>query len=569
MTEPSARRLLLQKLKDRKTELLGADAIPRRTDPGPAPLSLAQQRLWFLDQLEPGSPRYNLLTAVRLRGHLQPDLLKRAVEGVVRRHEALRTRFETVGWEPVQVIDPLSEVPLPVVDLSGLPGQQEALLHRLGGEEANRPFDLQRGPLLRLVLLRLGEDHHVLLLTMHQISMDRWSRGVLVREVGALYRGDSLPGLPVQYADFAAWQRSHLSGERLERLLGWWKERLAPPLPHRQMADLPADRPRPSIQSPRGRMQFHPLRWDVGSLQQEGTTQFMVLLAGLAALIHRQTGQEDLIVGSPVANRHRPEIDGLIGFFLNLLPLRLHPRPDLPFRELLAEAREMAVGAYAHQELPFERLVQEPELEVERDLSRHPLFQVTLVLQNAPMPPLELPGLTASLVEVDWGTTAFDLALFFWETPMWESLEPGLSLVTTASAALFDEATVARFARQLQSLLQDAVEHPGRPLSELRVLEEPERRQVVQPETPRRPRTARPPADERERQIAEVWSGVLGRPVGTEDDFFELGGHSLQAMEIVARLREMGIGTTVRALFELRTVAELAEIAGLSRPVAR
>ena len=558
MTEPSARRLLLQKLKDRKTELLGADAIPRRTDPGPAPLSLAQQRLWFLDQLEPGSPRFNLLTAVRLRGHLQPALLKRAVEGVVHRHEALRTRFETAGWEPVQVIDPLSDVPLPVVDLSGFPDQQEALLHRLGGEEANRPFDLRRGPLLRLVLLRLGEDHHVLLLTMHQISMDRWSRGILVREVGALYRGDSLPRLPVQYADFAAWQRSHLSGERLERLLGWWKERLAPPLP---VVDLPTDRPRPSIQSPRGRMQFHPLRWDVGALQQEGTTQFMVLLAGLAALIHRQTGQEDLVVGSPIANRHRPEVDGLIGFFLNLLPLRLHPRPGLSFRDLLAEAREMAVGAYAHQELPFERLVE--ELEVERDLSRHPLFQVTLVVQNAPMPPLELPGLTASLVEVDWGTTAFDLALFFWETPMWESLEPGLSLVTTASAALFDEATVARFARQLQSLLQDAVESPGRPLVELRVLEESERHQVVRAETARPSRTARQPANERERRIAEVWSEVLGRPVGAEDDFFELGGHSLQAMEIVARLREMGIGTTVRALFELRTVA------GLSLPAER
>jgi non-ribosomal peptide synthetase component F len=225
----------------------------------------------------------------------------------------------------------------------------------------------------------------------------------------------------------------------------------------------------------------------------------------------------------------------------------------------------MAVGAFAHQELPFERLVE--ELEVERDLSRHPLFQVTLVLQNAPMPPLELPGLTASLVEVDWGTTAFDLALFFWETPMWESLEPGLSLVTTASAALFDEATVARFARQLQSLLQDAVEDPGRALSGLRMLEESERRQVVRPETARKLRPPRPPANGNERWIAEVWSVVLGCPVGAEDDFFELGGHSLQAMEIVARLREAGIGTTVRELFERRTVAGLAEHATISDPL--
>jgi hypothetical protein len=567
--ELSPRQALLRKLRDRKAELLGEDAIPRRAGAGPAPLSLAQQRLWFLEQLEPGTPRFNLLTAVRLRGRLDPGVLQRTVEEVVRRHEALRTRFDFVAGEPVQSAVPPGAIPLPVVDLAGLPPERrEALLHRLGSGEAARPFDLARGTLLRLILLRFAADHHALLLTVHQIAMDRWSRGVLVREVGALYgalaagRPSPLPELPLKYADFAVWQRGRLTGERLDRLLAWWEARLAPPLP---AMDLPADRRRPAIQSPRGRMRFHAIpQEELDALhalaRREGATLFMVLLAGVAALLHRAAGAEDLIVGAPVANRHRPELDGLIGFFLNLLPLRLRPHAGQTFRALLAEAQEMAVGAFAHQELPFERLVE--ELDVERDLGRHPLFQVTLALQNAPIPPLDLPGLTATLVEVDWGTTAFDLALFFWETALWESLAPGLSLVVTASAALFDAATVDRFASGLRSLLLDAAGDPGRRLAALRPLGETERCQVVAPRPASHARAARraprPPGTAAERRIAAVWAEVLGRTIGAEDDFFELGGHSLQAMRIVQRLRELGLETTVRELFEQRTVAGLA-----------
>ncbi|MES1245205.1 MAG: condensation domain-containing protein [Acidobacteriota bacterium] len=552
----TARQLLLRKLRDRKAELLGDESIRPRPDPGPAPLSLAQQRLWFLEQLEPGTPRFSLLTAVRLRGDLDPARLQRAVSEVVRRHEALRTRFEMRDGEPVQVVDPPWDVPLPLIDLSGLAADvREALLHRLGGEEAGRPFNLRTGPLLRLVLLRFGAHHHALLLTMHQISMDRWSRGILVREVGALY-DSPLPELPVQYADFAVWQREHPVDERL---LDWWKERLLPLPP---TFELPTDRPRPAVQSPRGRMQFHSIPQaeldDLHALaRREGATLFMVLLAGLAALLHRATGAEDLIVGAPVANRHRPELDGVIGFFLNLLPLRLHPRADLSFRALLAEARETAIGAFAHQEVPFELLVN--ELGLDRDLSRHPLFQVTLALQNAPVPPLEIPGLTATLVEVDWGTTAFDLALFFWETALWESLEPGLSFVTTASAALFDAATVTRLAGHLRSILRDAAADPDRRLADL-LPGLPERRQILAAPMRRRPAVHVEPRTETERIIASVWSKVLSRPVGVEDDFFDLGGHSLQAMAIVERLRRAGIGTTVRAIFEARTVAGLAEL---------
>jgi aryl carrier-like protein len=365
----------------------------------------------------------------------------------------------------------------------------------------------------------------------------------------------SLPELPVQYADFAVWQRKHPVDDRL---LDWWKEHLLPLPP---TIELPTDRPRPAIQSPRGRMQFHAIpQAELDALhtlaRREGATLFMVLLAGLAALLHRTTGAEDLIVGAPVANRHRPELDGVIGFFLNLLPLRLHPRPDRSFRDLLSEAREIAVGAFAHQEVPFERLVD--ELDLDRDLSRHPLFQVTLALQNAPIPPLQIPGLTASLVEVDWGTTAFDLALFFWETALWESLEPGLSFVTTASAALFDAATVTRLAGDLRSILQDAAADPDRRLADL-LPGTLERRQILAAPKRRRPAIHVEPRSETERLIASVWSEILGRPIGVEDDFFDLGGHSLQAMRIVERLREKGIDTTVRSLFESRTVATVAK----------
>jgi aryl carrier-like protein len=389
---------------------------------------------------------------------------------------------------------------------------------------------------------------------MHQISMDRWSRGILVKEVGMLY-DSPLPELPVQYADFAVWQREHPVDERL---LSWCKERLLPLPP---AIELPTDRPRPAVQSPRGRMQFHSIpQAELDALQtlarREGATLFMVLLAGVAALLHRTTGAEDLIVGAPIANRHRPELDGVIGFFLNLLPLRLHPRPDRTFRDLLSEARETAVGAFAHQEVPFERLVD--ELDLDRDLSRHPLFQVTLALQNAPIPPLQIPGLTATLIEVDWGTTAFDLALFFWETALWESLEPGLSFVTTASAALFDAATITRLAGNLRSILRDAAADPDRRLAEL-LPGEIVRQQILSAPKRRRSAVHVEPRSETERLIAGVWSEILGRPVGVEDDFFDLGGHSLQAMRIVERLRHMGIETTVRALFEARTVAALAE----------
>ncbi|HEV7516109.1 MAG TPA: condensation domain-containing protein, partial [Thermoanaerobaculia bacterium] len=486
MPEVTPRQLLLQRLKEKKRERLGAeDAIPRR-GLGTAPLSFAQQRLWFLEQLEPGNARFNILTAVRIQGEIDPPTFARALDAVVERHESLRTRFESRNGQPAQHIDPQLAIPLPEADLAGLPeDRREKILHALVKQEAATPFDLARGPLTRALLLRMAAGHRVLVLSMHQIIVDRWSRGVLVRELTALYEAflDGLPSplaeLPIQYADFAVWQREWLTGEVLDRLLGYWQRQLGGTL---AVLDLPTDRPRPAVLGDRGHMQYDVLpQADLDRLkalgQREGTTLFITLWAAFAALLNRYTGQEDLTVGSPIANRNRPEIEGLIGFFVNMLPLRLRLAPGASFADLLGAAREAALAAYEHQDLPFERLVD--ELGVTRDLSRHPVFQSTLILQNTAMPPLALRQASLSLVEIDWGSTAFDLALFCWETRLWESLEAGLSLIVSYSSELFDSATLRRLTGHFKVLLRAAVADPGRPLRELDLLPAAERHQLL------------------------------------------------------------------------------------------
>jgi amino acid adenylation domain-containing protein len=484
----SSRQLLLQRLKERKESRLGtAQAIPR-LGATTAEASFGQQRLWFLEQLEPGNPRFNILTALRLRGRLDAAALAGSLDAMVRRHEVLRTTFVAEGGRPLQVV---AESPaaglvagLVTIDLAGAP-DPDRLLPRLFTAEAHRPFDLARGPLLRGLLLRLRPEEHVLLLAMHQITVDRWSRGLSVRELTALYaaavtgRPAGLPELSIQYADYAVWQRRHLRGEVLEGLLAYWREQLAGAPPS---LELPFDRPRPAVQTSRGGNVYavvaRPLLERLQALgQRAGATLFMVLLAGLAALLTRLTGEEDMVVGSPIANRRNPQIEPLIGFFLNMLALRLRTGGNPGFRALVARVRETALGAYAHQDLPFERLVE--ELGVGRDLSRHPLFQTTLVLQNAPMPPLSLPGLTAGLLDVDWGTTAFDLGLFFWETALWERLEEGLSLIANYNADLFDATTIRRWVEQLDRLLQEAAAEPERPLGDLSLLSAAERHQAL------------------------------------------------------------------------------------------
>jgi amino acid adenylation domain-containing protein len=448
---------------------------------GPPPASFAQHRLWFLDQLEPGSPAYNIPIAVRIAGELDVPALGRALNEVVRRHESLRTTFAAIDGKPVQVIAPSLSLPLEVEDLSSLPQDaREAEVARRLREEARAPFDLARGPLVRASLLRLGPAEHVAALTMHHIVSDGWSLGVLVREMVALYQAfarglpSPLPDLPVQYADFAAWQRDWLRGEVLRAQLDYWKGRLAA-LP---TLELPTDRPRPSAPSGRGGERFLDLPEDLvadlrGLARQEGATLFMALLAAFQALLHRYTGQNDVAVGTPIAGRTRPEAEGLIGFFVNTLVLRGDLAGDPGFRELLRRARHEVLGAMAHQDLPFERLVAELQSGPGAGRGRAPLFRVMLAFMNTPLPPLGTPELSLAPLGVELGAAKFDLSLSLWEA------DRGLRGALEYDADLFDPATIDRMAGHFLTLLRGIVADPDGPVSLLPMLTEAERRLLL------------------------------------------------------------------------------------------
>ncbi|HOR01629.1 MAG TPA: condensation domain-containing protein, partial [Anaerolineae bacterium] len=420
--------------------------VPRE---GELPLSFAQQRLWFLEQLQPGTAAYNLALPMRIRGPLDVAAFERSLNEIVSRHEALRTTFIQVDGRAAQRVAPRLAVPVTVADLRR---QSDAgsEARRLAEEEAQRPFDLARGPLLRAGLLRLADDEHLALLTMHHIISDEWSLAVLQREMAALYGAlrdgheSPLAALPIQYADYACWQRSWLQGEVLDEQLTYWKQQLAGLAP----LELPADRPRPAVASFRGGWQsFTLLASLVQGLRelcrQEGATLFMALLAGFQALLGRYSGQDDIAVGSPVANRNRAETEGLIGFFVNTLVLRSDLSGDPSFRELLRRVREVALGAYAHQDVPFDMVVD--ALQPERDLSRTPLFQVMLTLQNtAPQAP-ELPGLALSPEPAFGGAAKFDLTLTLAEAA--EELRGTLEYCTD----LYDAATIERLLGHFQA----------------------------------------------------------------------------------------------------------------------
>ncbi|WP_147451557.1 non-ribosomal peptide synthetase, partial [Corallococcus llansteffanensis] len=447
---------------------------------GELPLSFSQQRLWVLDQLQPGATPYVLLGAVRLEGSLDAEALRRALELLVERHEALRTTFVLKGNEPVQVIHSTPAWTLPVTDLGDLsPEAREASLQRLALEEAGQPFDLGTGPLLRSRLLRFGPSDHVLVLTMHHIVSDGWSVGVMVREVAAAYaaystgKAHGLPTLPVQYADFASWQRGWLQGDVLTEQVAWWKQQLAG-APH--VLDLPIDHPRPTPRSPHGALLPVHLPRALGDrlgtlARQEGATSFMALLSVWQLLLSRYSRQEDLLVGSPIAGRNHGDVEGLVGFFVNTLVLRARVRPEDSFRALLTQVRDTTLAAYEHQDLPFEKLVE--ELQVARDLGRTPLVQAIFALQNAPGGTLEVPGLTLRMLEVDTATARFDLGLVLAETP------DGLRGVIEYSTALFDRDTMVRLAGHLRVLMEAAVASPDVPLSQLPWLTPAERQQVL------------------------------------------------------------------------------------------
>jgi amino acid adenylation domain-containing protein len=451
--------------------------IPRDGD---LPLSFAQQRLWFIDQLDPGNSVYNFPVAVRLKGSLNLAALEQSLNEIVRRHEALRTTFSMVDGQPSQVIASRLNITLPIVDLTELPEvERENEVQRLVVEEARRPFDLAQGPLLRARVLQLAEDEQVGLLTMHHIVSDGWSAGILIREMAALYQAycsespAPLPELPIQYADFAYWQREWLQGPVLQRQLDYWKKQLdgIPPL-----LELPEDHLRPAVQTFRGGHHSLLLPKAVGGAlkalsRQESATLFMTLLAAFKVLLNCYTRQDDLVIGTPVANRNRLEIEGLIGFFVNALVLRTDLSGDPTFRELVRRVRKVCVDAYVHQDLPFERLVE--ELHIERDLSRNPLFQVMFVLQNASVHAVELPGLTLNPVITDGGTSHFDLTLHIVDT------DQGLLATAAYNTDLFDADTMTRMVAHFQTLLEAIVKDPDRHLSDLSLLTDTQRQQVL------------------------------------------------------------------------------------------
>ncbi|HEX5753854.1 MAG TPA: amino acid adenylation domain-containing protein [Archangium sp.] len=532
---------------------------------GELPLSFAQQRLWFLEQLAPGGYAYNVPLAAKLKGHLDVAALERSLVALVGRHEALRTTFGLERGRPVQRIAPEPELALPVESLEALPeGERAGTARRRVEEEARRPFELEKGPLLRAKLLRLAADEHVLVLTLHHIVCDGWSLGVMERELTELYRAHSrgeppaLPSLPVQYPDYAVWQREWLKGEVLEEQLAWWKRELegAPPV-----LELPADRPRPAVRSSRGavrRVELPPaLSGAVREVsRREGVTPFMTLLAGFQALLARYSGQRDIVVGTPISGRNRREVEGLVGFFANTLALRVEAPGEVSFRELLKRVREACLGAYAHQDVPFERLVD--ALQPVRDLSRTPLFQASFVLQGAaPFAALELPGVAVEELDFEPGVARFDLTLFMRETAagwvgLWEY-----------DGELFDEATVARMAAHYARLLEGALADPERTLAALPMLSEAERRQVLVEWNPTR--TEYP----REACLHELFEAHVARQpealaVEYEGERLTYAELNRRANQLARHLRRLGVGAGTRVgLCASRSLELVAAMLGI------
>ena len=443
------------------------------------PLSYPQQRLWFLEQLKVSRHTYHLLEVLRLRGSLRVAALAQSFQEMTRRHEVFRTTFVNIAGQPFQIVQPTLTLALPVVDLRDLPeGEREAQVHALAQAEVQQLFDLERGPLLRTTLMQLADADYVLLLTMHHLVSDGWSHGVFWREVAVLYKAftteqpSPLPALPIQYADFAYWQQQWVQGEVLDTQLAYWTQQLAGV----STLQLSTDQPRPAVSTFRGARHFltfsSTLTQTLKTLsQQHGVTLFMTLLAAFQTLLHRYTGQDDIAVGSLIANRNRVEIEGLIGFFVNTLVLRTNLAGDPSFRELLVRVREVTLGAYGHQDLPYEKLLE--ALRPPRDLSRNPLFQVMCVLHNTPQQAPELPGMTVCPLEIDPATTRFDLTLEFWETP------EGLRGRFEYSTDLFEAATIARMAGHLQTLLEGIVADPDERLSRLPLLTSGERHRLL------------------------------------------------------------------------------------------
>lgn len=531
---PTIARLVPQLQRSTKAQI----SLQRHSQLERAPLSYSQQRLWFIDELQGGSAEYNMPEALRLRGRLNVEALRRAVQTIVDRHESLRTRFVEERGEPVQVIAPSLALEIPLHDLSGLPeAEQQQQVRASVNHEWQKPFDLAHGPVLRIKLLKLAEEDHILLRTFHHIVSDGWSLGVFMREFRELYeaysqgRENPLPALPLQFADYAVWQAQTAREGLLEEDLRFWKAHLAG-IP--EELEIPKDRPRPPRQTYAGDVIAITVPAEkLAALKRCGrSTLYMTLLTAFAVQMHRYSGQHDIVVGSPIANRQDERLEGLIGFFANMLVMRLRVNPNASFAELLEEVRDLALETYRHH-VPLERLIE--VLPLRRSLNRTPIFQVVFALQNASSGLQELEGLRIEEVGAEAWTARFDLEV--------NAIERNgqLDIVWVYNRDLFDRERIEQMARHYERLLAAVVQNPQKPVGELEILSAGEMRQFkiqAAVSTGEAPVSASKayvaPRTPVEQMVAGVWQEALGlERVGLDDNFFDLGGYSL----LVARVR--------------------------------
>ncbi len=519
-------------------------------------LSYAQQRLWYLDQLDPGSPQYNIPMGFRLSGKLDFAALQNSLDRIVQRHENLRCSFLTVDGKPSLRIAQSVTVPLAIIDLQDMPeGEREATVQQLASEETRRPFQLEQPPLLRATVYRLDETDHLLVLTLHHIISDGWSSGILMRELAALYQScivgqpAALPELPIQYADFAQWQRNWLQGEVLEQQLAYWKEQLAD-CP--ASLELPTDYSRPNVQTSNGAHITFELPKDL-SLQlwqlsrQEGATHFMTLLAAFQVLLYRYSGQSDFCIGTPIANRNRSEIEGLIGFFVNTLALRAKLSPEISFRQLLSRVRETTLSAYAHQDVPFEKVVD--AVQPERNMSHSPIFQVMFTYQSSATPEIALPDLTIRAVPLENHLAKFDLTLSL------DEIDGDIQGAFEYNTDLFTAARIDRMVQHFRQLLTALMNNPDQKIALLPIMSEPELHQVLDVWN----RTAHDFHQDRcLHQIfeAQVKNNPEATAVTFKDEQLTYGQLNQRANQLAHHLRRFGVGIESRVGICLERSAE-------------
>ncbi|HMR63875.1 MAG TPA: condensation domain-containing protein [Anaerolineae bacterium] len=573
---PEQRALLELQLKKKRVNGSRLEKISRRPNPDTFPLSFAQQRLWFLDQLNPGTAIYNLHEAIRLRGPLAVGTLEQSLNEILWRHETLRATFANVAGQPMQRISGAESFSLALIDLQELSElEREIEAQRLANQEAQRPFDLAQDPLLRATLVRLDQEDYVFLLTMHHIIADGWSMGLFKRELGALYQAflkgqpSPLPELPIQYADFAHWQHQRLQSEALANQLTYWKQHLAGQVP---MLQLPTDYPQPPIQTYQGSYQSLVLSEELTEAlkklsRQEGVTLFVTLLTAFMTLLNRFTEQEDLVICSPIAGRKQIELEDLIGYFNNIVVLRTDLSGNPSFRELLARSRQVILGAYDHQDLPFQTVADLP------NLTLTPLSRALFDLRDASDWPLELPGITVNSLEVNSVTTYFDLSFDLQEKAK------KLSGVLGYKTDLFSPTTIAQMLSHFQILLESLIAEPEQRLSALPCLTKSPQRLDPLPRSATdqanhhllsAPNSARheptqtfvAPRDDLELRLTKIWEQVLGlRPIGVRDNFFQLGGHSLLALRLFTQVEKvMHKHLPLATLFQAPTIEQLATL---------